>query len=635
MFKFDLSVVGAGHAGVEAAISAARLNLKVALFTINIDNIALMPCNPAVGGPAKSNLVREIDALGGVMGKITDETYLQLKMLNSSKGPAVRALRAQSDKALYKKTMRKLVENEDNITLIQSHITDLIIENGSVKGVVDELGIQYFSPAVILTTGTSLKGKIFIGLQSFEAGRLGERAAIGLSESLVRAGFPLKRLKTGTPARVDARTIDFSALQIQPPDGKDKYGCYNFFSFGKEKNIRPQVPCYLTRTTEETHKIIKENLDKSPLYSGLIHGIGPRYCPSIEDKVVRFKDNPSHHIFIEPEGEDTYETYVQGFSTSLPVDVQFKMLRSLPGLENVSVIKPAYAVEYDSVPAVELTHSLMTKKVKGLFLAGQINGTSGYEEAAAQGLIAGMNAALYLQNKEMFEPQRKSSYIGTLIDDLVTKDLPEPYRMLTSRSEYRLILRQDNADFRLMETGYKTGLVREEDYQRFQLKKESVFREIEKLKNTKISANEKNKEIMRKYNQNFEIGQSAYQLIKRPDIDFFVLKELGYETGFNFDDDIYLKKEIEEQVEILIKYEGYIERQENQVHISDKLERIKIPENIDFMEIKQISTETKELLNKIKPKTLGQASRIGGVKPADISVLMVLIESGKIKEKIV
>lgn len=635
MFKFDLSVVGAGHAGVEAAISAARLNLKVALFTINIDNIALMPCNPAVGGPAKSNLVREIDALGGVMGKITDETYLQLKMLNSSKGPAVRALRAQSDKALYKKTMRKLVENEDNITLIQSHITDLIIENGSVKGVVDELGIQYFSPAVILTTGTSLKGKIFIGLQSFEAGRLGERAAIGLSESLVRAGFPLKRLKTGTPARVDARTIDFSALQIQPPDSKDKYGCYNFFSFGKEKNIRPQVPCYLTRTTEETHKIIKENLDKSPLYSGLIHGIGPRYCPSIEDKVVRFKDNPSHHIFIEPEGEDTYETYVQGFSTSLPVDVQFKMLRSLPGLENVSVIKPAYAVEYDSVPAVELTHSLMTKKVKGLFLAGQINGTSGYEEAAAQGLIAGMNAALYLQNKEMFEPQRKSSYIGTLIDDLVTKDLPEPYRMLTSRSEYRLILRQDNADFRLMETGYKTGLVREEDYQRFQLKKESVFREIEKLKNTKISANEKNKEIMRKYNQNFEIGQSAYQLIKRPDIDFFVLKELGYETGFNFDDDIYLKKEIEEQVEILIKYEGYIERQENQVHISDKLERIKIPENIDFMEIKQISTETKELLNKIKPKTLGQASRIGGVKPADISVLMVLIESGKIKEKIV
>lgn len=635
MFKFDLSVVGAGHAGVEAAISAARLNLKVALFTINIDNIALMPCNPAVGGPAKSNLVREIDALGGVMGKITDETYLQLKMLNSSKGPAVRALRAQSDKALYKKTMRKLVENEDNITLIQSHITDLIIENGSVKGVVDELGIQYFSPAVILTTGTSLKGKIFIGLQSFEAGRLGERAAIGLSESLVRAGFPLKRLKTGTPARVDARTIDFSALQIQSPDSKDKYGCYNFFSFGKEKNIRPQVPCYLTRTTEETHKIIKENLDKSPLYSGLIHGIGPRYCPSIEDKVVRFKDNPSHHIFIEPEGEDTYETYVQGFSTSLPVDVQFKMLRSLPGLENVSVIKPAYAVEYDSVPAVELTHSLMTKKVKGLFLAGQINGTSGYEEAAAQGLIAGMNAALYLQNKEMFEPQRKSSYIGTLIDDLVTKDLPEPYRMLTSRSEYRLILRQDNADFRLMETGYKTGLVKEEDYQRFQLKKESVFREIEKLKNTKISANEKNKEIMRKYNQNFEIGQSAYQLIKRPDIDFFVLKELGYETGFNFDDDIYLKKEIEEQVEILIKYEGYIERQENQVHISDKLERIKIPENIDFMEIKQISSETKELLNKIKPKTLGQASRIGGVKPADISVLMVLIESGKIKEKIV
>ena len=359
MFKFDVIVTGAGHAGSEAAIAASRLGAKVMLATLNIENIALMPCNPAIGGPAKSNLVREIDALGGIMGRLSDDTYVQLKMLNSSKGHAVRALRAQSDKIYYKREMRKNVENEKNITLIQTQITDLIIENNTVKGVIDELGVIYYAPSVILTTGTSLKGRNFIGLQSFEAGRLAERAADGLSNALIKAGFPIKRLKTGTPARVDSRTIDYSKLQIQPPDTIDKWGCYNFFSFRKEKNIRNQVPCYLTRTTEITHKIIKDNLDKSPLYSGLIHGIGPRYCPSIEDKVVRFKDNPSHHIFIEPEGNDTYETYVQGFSTSLPIDVQFKMLRSLPGLENVSVIKTAYAVEYDSVRAVDLTHSLL------------------------------------------------------------------------------------------------------------------------------------------------------------------------------------------------------------------------------------------------------------------------------------
>lgn len=636
MFDFDVIVAGAGHAGCEAAIAASRLGAKVLFVSLNLDNIALMPCNPAIGGPAKSNLVREIDALGGVMADVTDNTYMQYKMLNSSKGPAVRAIRAQSDKREYKHFMRNLIEKEENITLKQTQITGLLCEKGIAIGVEDELGLKYFAKSIILTTGTSLEGKIYIGLKSFRAGRLGEQAAIGLSESLLKNGLPLKKLKTGTPARVDNRTIDFSKLIIQPPDLPDENpyykGCLNFFSFKKDHILRPQVPCYLTKTTETTHKIIRENLDKSPMYQGMITGIGPRYCPSIEDKVVRFAHNPSHHIFIEPEGENTYETYVQGFSTSLPIEVQIQMLHSLPGLENVSIIKPAYAVEYDSVPAVELTHSLMTKKIKGLFLAGQINGTSGYEEAAAQGLIAGINAARYASGQDMIEFERSGSYIGTLIDDLVTKDLNEPYRMLTSRSEYRLILRQDNADFRLMETGKKIGLVKDEDYQRFLNKKKSIEEEIFNLQNTKISPTPENKEIMGKFNENLEIGQSAYQILKRPNVDYRVLYELGYKPnvvseGF----DKYFIKEVLEQAEILIKYDGYIKRQTEQVNQADKLEKIKIPEDIDYMPLKQISTETREILHKIRPKTLGQAMRIGGVKPADISVLMVIIETKRYK----
>ena len=627
-FKFDCIVVGAGHAGVEAAISASRLGLKTLLTTLNIDNIALMPCNPAIGGPAKSNLVREIDALGGVMGELADSTYMQLKTLNSSKGPAVRALRAQSDKKEYRYAARHLVEQQENLTLKQTQIVDLIVEKNEIKGVVDELGIEYFAPTVILTTGTSLEGRIFIGLKSFQAGRLGERSANGLSNKLRELGLNVRKLKTGTPARVDGRTIDYSKLELHPGDEVID-GMPRFFSYKPNRPIRKQYPCYLTKTNERTHQIIKENLQYSPLYRGLITGVGPRYCPSIEDKVVRFSHNPSHHIFIEPEGVDTYEVYIQGFSTSLPIEAQFEMIHSLSGLENVSVIKPAYAVEYDSVCALELGNGLMTKKIKGLFLAGQINGTSGYEEAAAQGLVAGINAKNYLDKKEYIELTRSNSYIGTLIDDLITKDIDEPYRMLTSRSEYRLILRQDNADLRLMELGYKAGLVKESDIQRKRFKEEEINKLIENLKEFKISSNEKNKEILAKYNEALELGTNGFNILKRPNVDFKILKELGYKSRVNSSDN-YLIRDIEEQAEILIKYDGYIKRQLDQIDKQIKTDEIRIPDDIDYNAIKQISTESKEKLNKIRPKTIGQALRIGGVKPADVSVLMVLIEQHRV-----
>ncbi len=615
MFNYDLIVVGAGHAGCEAALSAARLGLKALLTSLNLDHIALMPCNPAVGGPAKSALVREIDALGGVMGIVTDATYIQMKILNSSKGPAVRALRAQSDKKEYMTFMRNLIEKNCYISLKQTMITGLIVENNIVKGVVDEFGLEYHAPAVILTTGTSLQGKCYVGLQSVSAGRMGERAATGLSDSLLKNGLTLKRLKTGTPARVDSRTIDYSKMTVQPGDEE-----LHFFSFEPDRPVRKQYPCYLTRTTEKTHEIIRSNLDKSPLYAGLIHGIGPRYCPSIEDKVVRFAHNPSHHIFIEPEGKDTYEIYVQGFSTSLPAEVQMQMLHSLPGLENVHVIKPAYAVEYDAVPALQLNHSLMTKKIKGLFCAGQINGTSGYEEAAAQGLVAGINAYNYLNNSDMLELSRSNSYIGTLIDDLVTKDIQEPYRMLTSRSEYRLLLRQDNADERLTPIGHKIGLISEERYQRFLDKQKKIEEEIERLKATKISPTPEVNEQLAKYNENIERGMKLAELLKRPSIDYKVLKEIDQSTK-----ELDLPSDIFEEAEIKIKYDGYIKRQNQQVETMDRLEKIKIPADINYDELQHISTETKEKLAKVRPATLGQAARIGGVKPADISVLMVML----------
>ena len=620
---YDVIVVGAGHAGCEAALACARLGMKVVLATLNVENIALQPCNPAIGGPAKSTLVREIAALGGEMGEAADATYLQLKTLNSSKGPAVRALRAQSDKREYSDYMRHVIEKNENIYLRQACITDLIVKDGRVVGAVDEFGIEFKVNAAILTTGTSLAGRIFVGLKSYSAGRLGEQAAIGLSDSLRKLGINLKKLKTGTPPRVDNRTIDYSKMDIQPGDE-----VLNFYSFKPNRPIRKQYPCYLTRTNEETHRIIRDNLDKSPMFQGLIQGVGPRYCPSIEDKVVRFHENPSHHIFIEPEGLGTYEVYIQGFSSSLPADVQVKMLRTLPGLEKAHVIKPAYAVEYDYVPAVQTSHSLMSKTVQGLFFAGQINGTSGYEEAAAQGLVAGINACNYLNGSEMLELSRSSSYIGTLIDDLVTKDIQDPYRMLTSRSEYRLLLRQDNADARLTPVGHKIGLVDETQFNIFKTKQENIEKEIARLEAEKVSATDEVNSVLAKYGERLEKGVRLADLLKRPNISYEVLKEIHPQTL-----SLGVARDVYEQAEILIKYDGYLKRQQVQVEQAGKLDKFKIPENIDYMSIEHISSETKEKLNKIRPKTLAQASRIGGVKPADISILMVLLEKHKLCSK--
>jgi tRNA uridine 5-carboxymethylaminomethyl modification enzyme len=617
--EFEVVVVGAGHAGCEAALAAARLGCKTMLLTLNLDKIAWQPCNPAVGGPAKSQLTHEIDALGGEIGKVADRTYLQKRVLNASRGPAVWALRAQTDKREYAAVMKTIVENQPNLSIRESMVTDLVLgKNGEVIGVETYFGVAFACQAVILTTGTFLGGTIWVGNKSMEAGRAGEFAAIGLTETLQRLGFETGRLKTGTPARVDKRSVDYSQMEPQPGDDEVRW-----FSFDPDCwQEREQMPCYLTRTTPATHQIIRDNLHLSPVYGGWVDSKGPRYCPSIEDKIVRFADKESHQIFVEPEGRDIPELYIQGFSTGLPENLQVQMLRTLPGLENCVMLRPAYAVDYDYLPATQCYPTLMTKKIPGLFCAGQINGTTGYEEAAGQGIVAGINAARLVRGQAPLILPREGSYLGTLIDDLCTKDLREPYRMLTSRSEYRLVLRSDNADQRLTPTGREIGLIDDRRWQIYNDKQHQIIAEKERLYSTRVKSHEPTGQAIMEIAQQVIKGGSItlVDLLRRPGFHYSDLVKFGL-AG-----DSQLTLVEKEAVEIDIKYAGYLQRQQNQIDQISKQVNRQLDPNVDYSLIHTLSKEAREKLNSFKPLTIGQASRIGGVNPADINALLVWLE---------
>ena len=618
--QFDAIVIRAGHAGCEAALALARLSCNTPLFTVSVDSIAMMPCNPNVGGTSKGHLVREIDALGGEMGKNIDRTFIQSKMLNQSKGPAVHSLRAQADKKEYSYAMRKVIEETDGVSIKQGEITDIIVEDGKVYGVKSYTGAIYPCKVVVLCTGTYLNARCITGETSVYTGPNGLQSATHLTDSLKKLGISMRRFKTGTPARMDGRTIDYS--KMEPQYGDEKIVPFSFENKPEDLE-REQVKCWLTYTNEETHKVIRENLDRSPLYSGYIKGTGPRYCPSIEDKVVRFADKNRHQVFIEPEGNYTNEMYVGGMSSSLPEDVQEKMYRSVPGLEHAKIVRNAYAIEYDCIDPSTLKLSLEYKDIDGLFLAGQVNGTSGYEEAAAQGIIAGINAARKLQGKEPVILDRSQAYIGVLIDDIVTKGTNEPYRMMTSRAEYRLLLRQDNADLRLMDIGHENGLISDARYEEFLNKKEHIFNEIKRLKATTVKPTEKVNEILSKYgSSNIKIGVKLADLLKRTEIKYEYLEEIDK----NMPD---LTEEEKKEVEIQVKYEGYIKLEEAQVEKFKKLENKKLPKEIDYSELSGLRIEARQKLNKIKPESVGQASRISGVSPADISVLLIYLEQLK------